>query len=187
MQFDIGMLFVVIGTSTCSPNTCYQIEYGGIWGNALKWWMFPEYLALQPRITAVIVLTVTRIREQFHTYHLNVFIFLCYLTKITFDMNNPAFRTGWWSNSDTSSTKLIYMPWLWGGSLPVRITHVCCNYQHLSASACSSIWNLIIRQKLNCSVYCIRSTGVYSAVPAIRTQLNVHYYETQTIHRRPGT
>jgi hypothetical protein len=21
------MLFVVIGTSTCSPNTCYQIEY----------------------------------------------------------------------------------------------------------------------------------------------------------------
>jgi hypothetical protein len=27
MQFDIGMLFVVIGTSTCSPNTCYQITY----------------------------------------------------------------------------------------------------------------------------------------------------------------
>jgi hypothetical protein len=26
-QFDIGMLIVVIGTSTCSPNTCYQIEY----------------------------------------------------------------------------------------------------------------------------------------------------------------
>jgi hypothetical protein len=22
MQFDIGMLFVVIGISTCSPNTC---------------------------------------------------------------------------------------------------------------------------------------------------------------------
>jgi hypothetical protein len=27
MQFDIGMLFVVIGTSTCSPDTCYQIKY----------------------------------------------------------------------------------------------------------------------------------------------------------------
>jgi hypothetical protein len=27
MQFDIGMLFVVIGISTCSPNTCYQIKY----------------------------------------------------------------------------------------------------------------------------------------------------------------
>jgi hypothetical protein len=26
MQFDIGMLFVVIGISACSPNTCY-IEY----------------------------------------------------------------------------------------------------------------------------------------------------------------
>jgi hypothetical protein len=26
-QLDIGMLFVVIGTSTYSPNTCYQIEY----------------------------------------------------------------------------------------------------------------------------------------------------------------
>jgi hypothetical protein len=24
MQFDIGMLFVVIGISTCSPNTCYR-------------------------------------------------------------------------------------------------------------------------------------------------------------------
>jgi hypothetical protein len=27
MQFDIGMLFVVIGISTCSPNTCYHIKY----------------------------------------------------------------------------------------------------------------------------------------------------------------
>jgi hypothetical protein len=27
MQLDIGMLFVVIGISTCSPNTCYQIKY----------------------------------------------------------------------------------------------------------------------------------------------------------------
>jgi hypothetical protein len=27
MQFDIGMLFVVIGISTCSPNTCYRIKY----------------------------------------------------------------------------------------------------------------------------------------------------------------
>jgi hypothetical protein len=27
MQFDMGMLFVVIGTSTYSPNTCYQIKY----------------------------------------------------------------------------------------------------------------------------------------------------------------
>jgi hypothetical protein len=27
MQFDIEMLFVVIGISTCSPNTCYQIKY----------------------------------------------------------------------------------------------------------------------------------------------------------------
>jgi hypothetical protein len=27
MQFDIGMLFVVIGISTYSPNTCYQIKY----------------------------------------------------------------------------------------------------------------------------------------------------------------
>jgi hypothetical protein len=27
MQFDIWMLFVVIGISTCSPNTCYQIKY----------------------------------------------------------------------------------------------------------------------------------------------------------------
>jgi hypothetical protein len=26
MQFDIGMLFVVIGISPCSPNTCYQIK-----------------------------------------------------------------------------------------------------------------------------------------------------------------
>jgi hypothetical protein len=26
MQFDIGMLFVVIGFSTCS-NTCYRIKY----------------------------------------------------------------------------------------------------------------------------------------------------------------
>jgi hypothetical protein len=24
---DIGMLFVVIDTSTCNPNTCYQTEY----------------------------------------------------------------------------------------------------------------------------------------------------------------
>jgi hypothetical protein len=24
---DIGMLFVVIGISTCSPNTCYHIKY----------------------------------------------------------------------------------------------------------------------------------------------------------------
>jgi hypothetical protein len=23
----MGMLFVVIGISTCSPNTCYQIKY----------------------------------------------------------------------------------------------------------------------------------------------------------------
>jgi hypothetical protein len=27
MQFDIGMLFIVIGISTCSPNTCYYIKY----------------------------------------------------------------------------------------------------------------------------------------------------------------
>jgi hypothetical protein len=27
MQFDIGMLFVVIGFSTYSPNTCYRIKY----------------------------------------------------------------------------------------------------------------------------------------------------------------
>jgi hypothetical protein len=27
MQFDIGMLFVVIGISTYSPNTCYRIKY----------------------------------------------------------------------------------------------------------------------------------------------------------------
>jgi hypothetical protein len=27
MQFDIGLLFVVIGTSTCSTNTCYHIKY----------------------------------------------------------------------------------------------------------------------------------------------------------------
>jgi hypothetical protein len=27
MQFDIGMLFVVIGISTCSSNTYYQIKY----------------------------------------------------------------------------------------------------------------------------------------------------------------
>jgi hypothetical protein len=27
MQFDIGMLFVIIGISTCSPNTCNQIKY----------------------------------------------------------------------------------------------------------------------------------------------------------------
>jgi hypothetical protein len=27
MQFDIGVLFVVIGISICSPNTCYQIKY----------------------------------------------------------------------------------------------------------------------------------------------------------------
>jgi hypothetical protein len=25
--FDIGMLFVVIGISTCSPDTCYHIKY----------------------------------------------------------------------------------------------------------------------------------------------------------------
>jgi hypothetical protein len=27
MQFDIRMLFVVIGISTCSLNTCYHIKY----------------------------------------------------------------------------------------------------------------------------------------------------------------
>jgi hypothetical protein len=27
MQFDIGMLFVVIGFSTYSPNKCYRIKY----------------------------------------------------------------------------------------------------------------------------------------------------------------
>jgi hypothetical protein len=27
MKFDIGMLYVVIGISTCSPNTCYHIKY----------------------------------------------------------------------------------------------------------------------------------------------------------------
>jgi hypothetical protein len=27
IQFDIGMLFVVIDTSTYSPNTCYRIKY----------------------------------------------------------------------------------------------------------------------------------------------------------------
>jgi hypothetical protein len=27
MQFDTGMLFVVIGFSTCSPNICYHIKY----------------------------------------------------------------------------------------------------------------------------------------------------------------
>jgi hypothetical protein len=27
MKFDIGMLFVVIGFSTYSPNTCYRIKY----------------------------------------------------------------------------------------------------------------------------------------------------------------
>jgi hypothetical protein len=27
MQFDIGMLFVVIGISTCSLNTSFQIKY----------------------------------------------------------------------------------------------------------------------------------------------------------------
>jgi hypothetical protein len=27
MQFAIGMLFIVIGISTCSPNTCYKFKY----------------------------------------------------------------------------------------------------------------------------------------------------------------
>jgi hypothetical protein len=27
MQFDIGILFVVICFSTCSPNICYRIQY----------------------------------------------------------------------------------------------------------------------------------------------------------------
>jgi hypothetical protein len=27
MQFDIGMLFVVIGISTYNPNTCYRVKY----------------------------------------------------------------------------------------------------------------------------------------------------------------
>jgi hypothetical protein len=27
MQFDIGMLYVVIGFSTYSRNTCYRIKY----------------------------------------------------------------------------------------------------------------------------------------------------------------
>jgi hypothetical protein len=27
MQFDIGMLFVIIDISTCCPNTCYHIKY----------------------------------------------------------------------------------------------------------------------------------------------------------------
>jgi hypothetical protein len=27
MQFDIEIIFIVIGISTCSPNKCYQIKY----------------------------------------------------------------------------------------------------------------------------------------------------------------
>jgi hypothetical protein len=64
--------------------------------------MFPEYMALQLSITAVVILTLTRIRIQFHIFDLEVFILLCYLKKISFDMNNPAFRTGWYVVNKTN-------------------------------------------------------------------------------------
>lgn len=41
--------------------------------------------------------------------------------------------------------------------LPVRTTRVYCNYQHLSGSACSRMWNLIIFHKLNCSMHSLHT------------------------------
>jgi hypothetical protein len=48
------------------------------------------------------------------------------------------------------------------------------------------MWNLIICQKLNCSMHCIRSTGLYCVAPTIHMQLNVHSYQMQTVHQYPN-